>query len=313
MGNKRMKKSLFLVWILMCLFTKAVEATSTSSAAAFLKNPSEPRGIALGGAYTALVDQSDSMYWNPAGLQESVAQDVQVSVSQAYETQFTQCNAVFFLQRSKSPLKRVPVGVMIKVADMGGIEETEWNETTNRYEKTGKTFQYQGRSIGIGSAVPLSDAVSLGYSLKYIEESAYSEKASSFGADIGLKIKPNSYSSMGVMLRNVIQPKQVWSTDSQVKEPVFREVVVGGSYKLKEIPVTLTSDTLFQDQRSPELRLGCEIRFIERVPVWLGSNNGEISLGTGIMTEKIGVMLSWTQPKNSMLDPIYKFGVRFGI
>ena len=68
----------FTIKIIICvcaLFVIESNAQSGSSlnktgttAAQFLKIGVGPRAIGMGGAYTALADDINAMYWNPAGL-----------------------------------------------------------------------------------------------------------------------------------------------------------------------------------------------------------------------------------------------------
>ncbi|MDR2192641.1 MAG: hypothetical protein LBO62_07180 [Endomicrobium sp.] len=53
----------------LCLtFILASNAYSATGGAAFLKKGVGARALAMGGAYTALADDTSSLYWNPAGL-----------------------------------------------------------------------------------------------------------------------------------------------------------------------------------------------------------------------------------------------------
>ncbi len=301
------------VIILLLIATIGKIDADQTNAGAFLRNGMEPKSIAMGGSVTAIAEGSDSVYWNPAGLSNKPKQDLQFMVSNAYETHFSQLETQLLLPNPKNKKKKIPLGIMVKRAWMDGIDETVQNEETGRYEKTGKSLKYEGLALYLASSRRVTKKMAIGITGKYLEESEAGYKGTGWGADVGIQYRPIDHVSLGLTARNVLQPVMVWNTESRVKEAVPREYVVGGAYKLFRDKLTLSNDVGFRDNRHPVWRMGGEFRITDIVPVWIGSNDGELSLGTGIETEKISVMLSWTNPKQHIVENVYKFGIRFGI
>ena len=61
--------SIFLLLSLMLTTSSLAQVSKVGTAGVqFLKIWAEPRGTAMGGAYTAVVDDATGLYWNPAGV-----------------------------------------------------------------------------------------------------------------------------------------------------------------------------------------------------------------------------------------------------
>jgi len=81
-----MKKKFVIIFLLFVFMTAnrlsvAETLNAGGSAAAFLKNPIGARGIGLGGAFTALVDDGSAVFWNPAGLVNNTQREVLIDYS----------------------------------------------------------------------------------------------------------------------------------------------------------------------------------------------------------------------------------------
>ena len=62
--------------VLLALIARTSGAVETAS---FLNVGVGARGLAMGGAYTAMADDADAIYWNPAGLAQVAGHEFQVS------------------------------------------------------------------------------------------------------------------------------------------------------------------------------------------------------------------------------------------
>lgn len=76
---------LLIAGLLLCCLAGPLSATR-STGAAFLKFGAGSRGLALGGACTALTDDVDALYWNPAGLAMVEGAQLSLNHSEYYQS-----------------------------------------------------------------------------------------------------------------------------------------------------------------------------------------------------------------------------------
>ena len=80
-----MKKNIIITFIAINCSIFAQFDNAGTSAANFLKIGVGRRGMALGGAFTANVQDPSALHWNPAGIAH--AKDIQVVISEYFLTQ----------------------------------------------------------------------------------------------------------------------------------------------------------------------------------------------------------------------------------
>jgi hypothetical protein len=129
----------------------------------------------MGGAYTALADDINAMYWNPAGLSR-------MNSKEAY------FNHVDWIMDVKLDY----AGFAMDVADFGTlgafISVMSMNDmpvrTLQQPEGTGELFS-GSIVIGLSYARNLTEEFSIGFNAKYVGEHIWNESAKTFAVDIG--------------------------------------------------------------------------------------------------------------------------------
>lgn len=147
-------------------------------AAEFLAIPVGSRGIALGGALTAVTDDISSIWWNPAGLGFLNKREVMFSVVD-YTMDLTYSCAAF-----AAPLAdgRFSVGGFMGYLNVPEMEVT----TISNPEGTGNYFNAYDFQMGGSFAYNLSDRFVTGLNLKYIHQDVFSNiGGSAFAIDAG--------------------------------------------------------------------------------------------------------------------------------
>lgn len=149
-----------------------------SSGANFLKIPVGPRGAALGGAYTALVDDATATYWNPAGMVGVANHEVAFTTNLwLLDLRHDFVTGVFSIGENNR------LGLSISYLSYGDeMEETTPEQPTG----TGRTFSAYDVAIGLGYARQLTDRLAIGGQAKFIRESIARSTASGVGFDLGL-------------------------------------------------------------------------------------------------------------------------------
>jgi len=150
-----------------------------SSAAQFLKIGIGTRATAMGGSFVALANDVSSLYWNPAGIvgvQSPALLGSHTMLFAGISHEF-----VGFVM----PCAQGRVGVGVVFLNSGEMEVT----TPREPDGTGITFSYGCISAGLSYARCLTDRFCAGLTLKYIQERAWNETASTFAFDIGSQLE----------------------------------------------------------------------------------------------------------------------------
>ena len=164
-----------------------------TTAAPFLKIEFGARAAAMGGSFVALANDPSGVYYNPAGIAELKG----AYISGGHTEWFAGLHydyAAFIL-----PMKRINFslwGTFLSSADM---EVT----TVETPEGTGQYFKYIDGLLAFTTSALLSDRLSIGFSVKYIQQSLYNESAATLALDIGSILRtPLTGTKLGMCLVN---------------------------------------------------------------------------------------------------------------
>lgn len=149
---------------------------SGTTAAQFLKIGVGPRAIGMGGAFTAVADDINSLYWNPAGLSRMYSREAYFNHVD-WITDVGLDYAGFGMDISGVGT----LGAFVSVLSM----EDMLVRTLERPEGTGEYFSAGALMIGISYARNLTEEFSIGINAKYINEYIWNESASAIAFDVG--------------------------------------------------------------------------------------------------------------------------------
>lgn len=142
--------------------------------AAFLKIEGGSRPAGLGGAFTGLANDINTIFWNPAGL--TAVQDRELTAMQHFSFADINNNTIGYAQR---------VGQLVWGASfLGSFTEIERRQGPT--EDPDSTATVGGFATGLSLAYPLSTAVSVGGTAKAISQQLDIQNAYGVAADVGL-------------------------------------------------------------------------------------------------------------------------------
>ncbi len=152
----------------------AQAAGATVETASFLNVGVGARGRGMGGAYTALADDSDAIYWNPAGLGGVAKNEFHVS-----DSELAQNTREGFLSYAHT----ASIGTFA-----AGVTYLNEGAINGRDAQGHPTSDFSAADAAVaGAFARKTDLVDLGGSIKFIQSHIGSAQATTFGADLGAK------------------------------------------------------------------------------------------------------------------------------
>lgn len=276
MWSFEMKKIILIIFTV--LFAVSLYAGDKSrrgtTGADQLLVPVGARSISTAGAFVATVNGVEAIYYNPAGL----------DISQQSEVMFSYMNYIADINMSYLGVGTNlggfgSVGLSLKSFDVGDIPIT-----TNEFpDGTGNTYSPTFLTLGLTYSKVLTDRVSIGTTVKFINETIGSASANGFGIDAGVQYKFSNNLSIGATINN-IGPNMTYSgQDLRVQTGVPGSVVgaPNGTYEVVAEPFQIPS--YFQ------LSLAYQENF----------------------DEQNKIMLASTFVANNSLDDVFNFGLEY--
>lgn len=166
-----------------------------TTVAQFLKIGAGARAIGLGGAFTALANDINAIYWNPAGLSR-IGGNGEATFNHAAWLADTQYDFAAF------SLNTGGFGSLgLQVISFRTPEQAV--RTVRAPNGTGQVWDYNAIAIGATYARNLTDRFSIGFTGKYIHENLFNEIARGAAMDIGVLYRtPYDKLSLGASITN---------------------------------------------------------------------------------------------------------------
>ena len=277
-----------------------------TTAAPFLQVGVGGRATALGGAFTATVDDVTGLYWNPAGLARmTTAEAVVVHSEWLGEVSHDYAGVAL-------PLAGGVVGASVTLL---GVPEMAVRTELNQ-QGTGETFDAADFAVGLTYGRAITDRFSLGGTIKYIESRIWNSSASSVAVDVGTQFQTDFLGGLtigaqlsnfgadlqldGRDLRTFVDPApgqegnngripadyalDAWSLPLDFKLGVVTRPV---NTRLNQLTVAV--DALHPSSNYESLNVGAEYAFRERFflrggyrGLFLDEGEGGVSLGVGV-------------------------------
>ena len=179
----------FLVTIFV---TPALAGGPGTTAANFLKIGVGARAAALGDAFTVIVDDSTSLYWNPAGL----AKMEERQLSATYNMWFAGINQGY-----------LGIGFPLSGEGIvaGGVNYVDMGDFDGRDEAgnpTG-TFTASALNFHLGYANKVGEKLIWGISAGLVQDTIADDIKSTYAANLGLIFESSESLSLGLALQNI--------------------------------------------------------------------------------------------------------------
>ncbi|KKL20717.1 hypothetical protein LCGC14_2452660 [marine sediment metagenome] len=163
-----------------------------TTGANFLKIGVGARAAAMGDAFTVIVDDSTSLYWNPAGL----AKIEKRQLSATYNMWFAGINQGYLGMGFPLSGKGIVAGG-VNYVDMGDFDGRD--EAGN---PTG-TFTASALNYQLGYANRLGEKLVWGISAGLVQDTIVDDTKSTYAANLGLIFKSSKSLSLGLALQNI--------------------------------------------------------------------------------------------------------------
>ncbi len=239
--------------VLLCLafisfsFSNAsiLYADPGTSGAVELKIPVGPRAIAMGGAFVAVADDANAMYWNPAGLRQLGGTALTLQYDTFIDTVSYSYAAVGL------PLGNdAAVGISAKYLTTGNEQVVDSSGNL-----TGASFNESYYEADLGFALKVNYYLDIGLVAKYLTKSLGGDSASTLAFDLGVLYRtPIKHLTAGMNIQN-IGPGLKFISET---DPLPLNVKVGAAYKLFDDNFTLAMDFNFPSDNDPSVSLGGE-------------------------------------------------------
>ncbi len=238
------RKTAVLALFLALGFARQAFAVGESGAVE-LKIPAGVRAIAMGEAFTAVADDANSIYWNPAGLRQLGGMNVTAQYDVYIETvQYGYAAIAASLGSSAA------FGIGVKYLTTGTEPAVDAKGVT-----TGDTVGETYYDIALAAAFKFSYYVDVGITAKYITKTLGSFNASTAAMDIGLRYStPIPHLAAGFNIQN-LGPGLKFDA---VTDPLPINVKVGLAYKMFDDNLTLAYDMNFPNDNAASFHFGGE-------------------------------------------------------
>lgn len=253
-------KSLSKVLFLSFLITGITFAGSTSGFA-FLDIPVSARAVAMGGAFTAMTDDANALYWNPAGI-ASIDEPV---ITTSYSNYLMDMQAGFL--GWVNPRENDVIGVSLNYFYGGSFIRTTLSEP----QGTGDEFSSNNIAIAGSYSKMIFPMFSAGITGRFVYSTIDTYSGTAALLDFGTIYQPGFFEdlTLGLAIRNVgLQTKAFY----QENDPMPTEIGLGATCKLLNGSLLASADFIYPFQSDIDFALGVEYSPIESLALRAGGN-----------------------------------------
>jgi hypothetical protein len=180
-----MKKNILVIAFIFLIIQSIgfCQVTKTGTTAAkFLSVGIGPRANAMGGAFSSVVNDASSLYWNPAGAADLTQNEAMFTYTSLFKDLDINLNYIAVV----IPAEDIgSFGLSVTALDYG-----EMDVTTEYYpEGTGEKFSASSYAFGLSYAKNITEWFAAGITVKYITEGIFNSTANGVAFDVGTLFK----------------------------------------------------------------------------------------------------------------------------
>ncbi len=265
------------------------------------------RALALGGAFVGLADDASAMVWNPAGL--GIRQRLEVQATYAGYTDLgSQQDFVSIVLPS---WRWGAAGLSILHYGIDGIERRD-----ERNVLLSGDLSDSQTEIALGFGRSLSEALSVGGTVKLQRQSLAGFSASGLGLDAGVLVRAGALLrsrsewvnrlTWGLSVRNLVQPSLRLDQESVPDPAVFR---AGFGFR-SPAPGGRSAVILLDLEKSAgvatRLHAGLEFQVHSLLGLRAGLNSGRLSAGTAVAWRGFSVDYTF---EDADVTGVHRFGI----
>lgn len=217
----------------------------SSTGFTFMKIGVGARAVAMGGAFTAVADDANALFWNPAGLALSSSLDAGVTVMKLLQSvSYASAGLV------------APLGSRLGLGVAGGYLSASDTRRDEHGQELG-TFGLSDLAVGPGIGWQPARGVGVGLAGRYVAGTIDSFRAYALSLDGGIIYRPVSYFTVGASLLHLGPPRR-FIADWEYP-PVNLRSGVALTIPFAENHFLVSSDLSLYPDLVPTLSLGGEI------------------------------------------------------
>lgn len=277
-----------------------------TAGALFLRIPVGAEAVAMGSAYTGVVNDANAAFWNPAAL---------ALLENKYDLQVHYTTWLLDLKHQAASFAiRLGNGFSIALSEVILVSPLMEVTTTAEQNGTGDFFRYQDLSIGLSLAKRFTDKFSVGGTIKFINQSVYTVSARGIAFDIGTWYWTGYRDLRLVMSMKNFGPDISFGgkfLDTRKKgSALIEDKLSYGSYPLplsfvvgiagtvysnKMLNILTSIEGLYPNDYSQRIHVGVKIDYLHSISLLLGylGNYEQESIGIGISMNVKGVKLEY--------------------
>jgi len=277
----KIENVLFGITLLFLLFTptciSAAEETG-GYGASYLRWGAGARANSLGQAYTALANQGNTIFWNPAGLPQNPGTSVAFM------------HSALFADRT---LNTAEAGLALPILNIGigwqgfGVsdiqERDEDGHLLGNFDNTEHLF-----AVGIGKRLFSAGIIRIhaGVAGKHFRHTLHNSNATGWGADVGVLATLSvpgviQRASLGTVVQN-IGAGLTWDTESGYSADIPTTFRIGGAFTPVILPFTAAIDLEKTGDTSLRTHFGLEYTWMI-LALRAGLNDGRFAAGLGLV------------------------------
>ena len=322
-SQEKMKKGIYLFLILF-LFSIPVKTFAAKYAGEFLALGVGARPLGMGGAFVAIANDLTAGYWNPGGLVQIRRRGVAMMHSETFGELLN--HDYISYSKSIADTAATAIGVSLIRLGGGGIKLTALpdpsrppNATDNRPYVI-KESGHADYTLFFTYAAERGQDLSWGANAKLIYRKIADNSAFGLGADLGGLLTLGHF-RLGLNLQDATTTLLAY--DSGEKESILPTLKLGTAFQTEILRGNLTIatdvDLRFEGRKtsaqrwlgiaSGDLHLGGEYTYREIISLRIGSDQGDLTAGLGLILKKFQVDTSFSPHKR--LDNSYKVSAFF--
>lgn len=254
-----MRRILFVIVTILSASSIAFSGDYAGYAGAFLRNGVGARALGMGGAFTAVAEGIDAVYYNPAGLGFIPGTLVGLSYKSLSLDRHLGHIAVAFPIRNEAAMAASWLNFGVSDVPMRGQSRQFLGEVKN-----------SSNAFELSFAKALSEKFSFGGKIRYIQEKFDDLQSFTPGMDLGAVAKPHKFISIAAVLQNIGSKHQwnggdYWSQGTTYEEQfplVMRFGAAGNLFEGKAVPAI---DLETSDKGELKFRAGTELWYTKKV------------------------------------------------
>lgn len=255
-GGFILKRLLSLICLIMCLNSSfAIE-----SYASFADWNIGARSLGMGRAYVGLADDASALYWNPAAVMNLKGMQTLFQMSMLYDGYSLMYGSIAL------PGSETGLGLEFMMLSGGDIEGRD------KFNQLAPSVSDSKMAVGLSFSKKILNNLSMGLKGKFFMRSLGEASDMAVAGDLSMMYTVSETLSMGWNLTNL-----TGMVIGDTNDKLLSNSSIGIVHKDKDLIFTIDSRDNFS-----EWCFGAEWSFIKAVPLRIGFNSYELSLGGGL-------------------------------